>query len=102
MIITKKKALSIVSSMQAVKSVPELINLHEQYKLMESKNPNKPGCSACQRSKVLAEIEDMALSGILGLSPDSVEALKKFLGIDEPIYIYVSSNEGVTMKKLGK
>lgn len=102
MIITKKKALSIISSVQVVKNVPELINLYEQYKLTESKTPNKPGCSACQRNKVFSELEDMALSGILSLSSDSVEALKKFLGIDEPIYIYVSTPDGVTMKKLGE
>jgi hypothetical protein len=102
MIITKKKALSIVSSIQAIKSVPELINLYEQYKLLESKTPNKPGCSACQRNKVFSELEDMALSGILSLSQSSIEALKKFLGVDEPIYIYVSTPDGVTMKKLGE
>lgn len=102
MIITRKKALSIVSSIQAVKNVPELINLYEQYKLLESKTPNKPGCSVCQRNKVMSELEDMALSGILNLSTESISALKKFLAIDEPLYIYVSGPDGVTMKKLGE
>jgi hypothetical protein len=102
MIITKKKALSIITSIQAVKNVPELINLYDQYKLLESKTPNKPGCSVCQRNKAMAELEDMALSGILNLSAESINALKKFLAIDEPIYIYVSGPEGVVMKKLGE
>ena len=101
MIITKKKALSIVSSVQVARSVPELINLHEQYKLAESKIPNKPGCSACQKSRLFSDIEDAALSGISSLSPGAIEELKKFLGTTEPIYVYMSSPQGVNMKKLG-
>ena len=42
MIITKKKALSIVSSVQVARSVPELINLHEQYNILfDSDNTNE-------------------------------------------------------------
>jgi hypothetical protein len=100
MVITKKRALSIVSSLSTVKQIPEFSQVYEQFKAKDAEFKKKKGCSSCQANLLFSDVADQALSAISSLSRDSMEKLKKILDTSGPIYAYTSNQAGVNLKRL--
>jgi len=101
MIITKKKALNIVSTAAVIKDIPALHPIFEAAKAKITEAGRKERCTTCQANNILSDISDKALSAIINLSEDDLQKLKKTLSINEPIYAYTSTQTGVNLKKLG-
>jgi hypothetical protein len=100
MVITKKRALSLASSLSIVKEIPELIPVYEQYKVKNSELEKKKGCSSCEMNSIFSDVSDQALAAISALSEKSKQKLKEILGASGPIYIYTSNKSGVNMKRI--
>lgn len=100
MIITKKKALSICSSVDIVKDITALHSVFEDYqeKQRESK---KGGCSRCQANQLFSSVENSALQRIMSLGKEDILKLQKHLNTTEPLYAYSSSPAGVKSIQLG-
>ena len=101
MIITKAKALAIVSSLAIIKDIPELHPVYEASKKKSIEVQRKRGCTSCQANSALADVSNQALLAIISLSPTSIQKLKTSLGINEPIYAYSSTQSGVNLIQLG-
>lgn len=102
MVITKKRALSLASSLSIVKDIPELIPVYEQFKVKNSELQSKKGCSSCESNSIFSGVGEQALSVLSTLSSASLEKLKEVLGTSGPIYIYSSNKNGVNMKRIDK
>ena len=82
MIITANKALQIVSSHDVIRvgGVVELLEAVELYAQFRRDWIPKKTCGGCNEIAFFAPVETKALEAISGLSSDSVEKLKKYLG----------------------
>lgn len=101
MIITRKRALDVISNPSTSVAIPELHSVYEAYKQKHSEIL-KTKCSKCRASKNLNSVGDDAINAILSLSLDKVQKLKQILGTTETLYVYVSDSAGVKMIELGK
>jgi hypothetical protein len=100
MVITKKRALSLASSLSIAKDIPEFIPVYEQFKVKNSELQKKKGCSSCEVNSLFADVSDQALAVMTTLSESSKKKLKEILATDGPIYVYSSSKAGVNMKRI--
>jgi hypothetical protein len=100
MVITKKRALSLASSISVVKDIPEFIPVYEQFKLKNSELQQKRGCSSCEVNSLFADVSDQALAVMTTLSEVSKKKLKEILGSSGPIYVYSSGKGGVNMRRI--
>lgn len=102
MILNKKKALSIATSPEVLKVLPELFRVAEQYKDRKKEFDKKKNCPKCKLATFFDKEIETAMNALKGLSPASVEKLKKVLGTKEPLYLYSSTPDGIKMIELGK
>ena len=101
MIITRKRAVDIVSNSENVKLIPPLQPAYEAYKQKQAEI-SRTQCSACKASKNLNSVGDMALNIIISLQEPFVSKLKQVLNTTESLYAYISDSSGVRMIELGK
>lgn len=101
MIITRKRALEIVSNPAASTAIPQFHPVFEAYKQKEAEI-SRTKCSACRASKNLNSVGDQAIQVMISLSGDNVEKLKQLLNTKETLYVYSSDASGVKMIELGK
>lgn len=101
MIITKKKALSIVMSVSVIKDIPQLHSAYEAAKKKNAEVLRVRGCNSCHANSDMSTVSDQALNAIISLSRDGVNKLKKALGINEELYAYSSTPTGVQLIQLG-
>jgi hypothetical protein len=101
MIITRKRAVDIVSNPENIKLIPPLQPAYEAYKQKQAEI-SRTQCSACKASKNLNSVGDMALNIIISLQEPFVSKLKQVLNTTEPLFAYISDSSGVRMIELGK
>jgi len=99
MIITKRKALTFCTIPEAVKAVPSLLSIFEEYR-KQVELSKKPGCSSCQKNKSFYALETAALEAICALGGEDLQKLKKSLSIKEELFAYSSGPTGVKLIKL--
>lgn len=101
MIITRKRALEIISNPAASTLIPQFHQIFEAYKQKEAEI-SRTKCSTCRASKNLNAVGDQAINVMTSLPVESVEKLKKYLNTNETLYVYSSDASGVKMIELGK
>ncbi len=101
MIITRKRAVDIVSNPENAKLIPSLQPAYEAYKQKQAEI-SRTKCSSCRAAKNLNSVGDMALNIIISLPEHLVVKLKQILNTTEALYAYISDSSGVRMIELGK
>lgn len=101
MIITGKKALTIVSSHAVIiGGVQELLDVVEMYaQRRRDWNPKKK-CGGCDEIAFFQGVETAALQKIEGLGPDPIARLKKFLGAKDLWINTATPGKPSSLKKL--
>ena len=97
MIITKKRAFSICSSLEIIKEIPALHSVYESIKVKNAEVLSKRGCSTCNANKLLAPLHDSAMNAIQSLGKEDLEKLKKKINVVDGLFAYVSNSEGVKL-----
>lgn len=101
-IITKKKALNICSSLDAVKNIVALHPVYEEIKAGLSSVDKKKGCSSCQASKLMAPLYERAMGAVCSLGKEDILKLKMALNIKDALFAYTSDASGVKLVPLDK
>ena len=99
MIISARKALSIVSNHAVIQAVPELLGLVEKVAQIK-KEVDKPGCGDCGSKNPFSEVELEALKAIASLNTSAIVRLKKFLGAKDLYVNPVESGADATLIEL--
>lgn len=99
MIISARKALSIVSNHSVIQSVPALLPVVERVAEIKRSVQN-PGCSDCSSKNPFSEVEIEALNAIANLSSASIVKLKEFLGAKNLYINPVESGKEATLIEL--
>ena len=101
MIITRKRAVDIVSNPETIKLIPPLQPAYEAYKQKQAEI-TRTQCSSCRATRNLNSVGDMALNIIMSLPEPFVTKLKQVLNTTESLYAYISDEAGVRMIELAK